>query len=320
MTKPLFPEHESLVSELVQLQESGRLPHALLLTSDSGLGLSEVCETLVHRLLKMTSQSSKEETEELLAAGTHGDFRWVSVIDGKQSIGVDQVRAACDFVAKTAGYGSLKVLVIEAADKLTTAAANALLKTLEEPQGDTLIMLISRRPWLLPATIRSRCQSRTLPRLSEATCSSALTQRGVSPESFAGRSSRFLENWLVAAANGTLDLRNEVRASVTRVLEGKSGGRELTECLMKHELSDAVEAAAKAIEEQVSDTDLDPRTTVTLLTLHRLVAALLQRIRNGATPAREVVCYEIGVLTAGARENNMEAIRQSLNLLGASRA
>ena len=319
MNNTLFPEHESLVSELIQLHESGRLPHALLLTSDSGLGLSEVCVVLTNRLLKMTSQSSEEETEELLAAGTHGDFRWVSVTDGTQSIGVDQVRAACDFVAKTAGYGSLKVLVFEGADKLTTAAANALLKTLEEPQGDTVIVLISRRPWLLPATIRSRCQSRTLPKLSEATCSSALTQSGVSPESFAGRSSRFLENWLVAAANGTLDLQNEVRLSVTRVLEGQSGGRELTECLMKHELIDAVEAAAQAIEERVSDTDLDPKTTITLLTLHRLVAALLQLIRNGATPAREVACYEIGVLTAGARENNMEGVRQGLTLMGLAR-
>ena len=320
MNSTLFPEHESLVSEFIQLHESGRLPHALLLTSDSGLGLSEVCAVLAHRLLKMISQSSEEETQELLAAGTHGDFRWVSVIDGKQSIGVDQVRAACDFVAKTAGYGSLKVLVIEGADKLTTAAANALLKTLEEPQGDTLIMLISRRPWLLPATIRSRCQSRTLPRLSEATCNSALTQSGISPESFDGKSSRFLENWLVAAANGTLDLQNEVRSSVTRVLDGKSGGRELTECLMKHELSDAVEATAQAIEERVSETNLDPKASVTLLTLHRMVAALLQRIRNGATPAREVVCYEIGVLTAGARENNMESVRQSLSLMGVTGA
>ena len=233
---------------------------------------------------------------------------------------MDQVRAACDFVGKTAGYGSLKVLVIEGADKLTTAAANALLKTLEEPQGDTLIVLISRRPWLLPATIRSRCQSRTLPRLSEATCNSALTQSGVSPESFDGKSSRFLENWLVAAANGTLDLQNEVRSSVTRVLEGKSDGRELTDCLMKHELNDAVEATAQAIEERVSETNIDPKARVTLLTLHRMVAALLQRIRNGATPAREVVCYEIGVLTAGARENNMESVRQSLSLMGVTGA
>lgn len=316
MSSALYPEHEALVAELIQLFERGRLPHALLMTSDSGLGLGEVSEVLANRLLKMTSQSSEEETQELLNAGTHGDFRWVSVIEGKQSIGVDQVRVACDFVAKTAGYGSLKVLVIAQADKLTTAAANALLKTLEEPQGDTLIVLTTRRPWLLPATIRSRCQSRTLPRLSEATCNSALTQGGVSPDSFAGRSPRFLENWLVAASNGTLDMHNEVRSSVVGVLDGKWSGKELTECLMKHELIDAVEAAAQAIEERVSKTDLDQKTTVTLITLHRLVASLLQRIRNGATPAREVACYEIGVLTAGARENNMEAVRKDLRLMG----
>ncbi len=318
MTKPLFPEHESLVAELVLLHQRGRLPHALLLTSDSGLGLDDVSEVLANHLLKMTSQSSPDETQELLTAGTHGDFRWVSVIDGKQSIGVDQVRAACDFVAKTAGYGSLKVLVIEEADKLTTAAANALLKTLEEPQGDTLIMLTSRRPWLLPATIRSRCQNRTLPRLSEATCSTSLTQSGVDPVLFTGKSSRFLENWLVAAVNGTLDLQNEVRTSVAGVLDGKSGGSELTACLMKHDLNDAIEATARAIEERVTETDRDKKTTVTLLTLHRLVAGVLQRIRSGATPAREVVCYEVGVLTAGARENNIDVLRQSLSLMGSS--
>lgn len=318
MVSPLFPEHEALVQELVELHEKGRLPHALLLTSDSGLGLSEVSEVLANRLLQRTSQSSESDAEELLAAGTHGDFRWVSVIDGKQSIGVDQIRVACDFVAKTAGYGSLKVLVIEGADKLTTAAANALLKTLEEPQGDTLMVLISRRPWLLPATIRSRCQNRILPRLSEATSIRALIHKGLSPELFEGKSSRILEGWLLGASNGTLELQREVRASVNGVLDGKSSGKHLTECLMKHELIDAVEAAVQAIEERATEIGQEQKALVALITLHRLVASLLQRIRHGATPAREVACFEIGVLTAGVRENNMDAIRQGLTLMGVS--
>ena len=97
-------------------------------------------------MLKRAGQASEADTAELLSAGTHGDFRWVATLDGKSSIGVDQVRVACEFVSKTAGYGTLKVLVVEEADKLTSAAANALLKTLEEPQGDTLIILMSRRP------------------------------------------------------------------------------------------------------------------------------------------------------------------------------
>lgn len=319
MIEPLFPEHEAVVSELVQLYEQRRLPHALMLTSDSGLGLNEVSEVLANRLLKMTSQLPENETQELLAAGTHGDFRWVSVMEGKQSIGVDQVRVACDFVSKTAGYGSLKVLIIEEAHKLTSAAANALLKTLEEPQGDTLIILICRRPWLLPATIRSRCQSRTLPKLSEVTCKDALARLGVSPDAVEGKPSRYLENWLIAASSGTLEVQGEVRLALNGVLDGNSSGKDLTECLLKHELVDSTEAVVQALEERIIGYDFEGRASITLITLHRMVASLLQRIRNGATPAREIACYEIGVLTAGASENKISAVQESLSLMGARR-
>lgn len=320
MTSHLFPEHEKLVSDLLHLYDVERLPHAVMLTSDSGLGLKEVSEALAHRLLSLSSQLSDADSGALLAAGTHGDFRWVSVVEGKSSIGVDQVRMACDFVAKTAGYGALKVLVIEEADKLTVAAANALLKTLEEPQGDTLIILTSRRPWLLPATIRSRCQRRTLPRLSEATCKSEVALRGMSPESVANKPTRFLENWLVATQNGTVEVRNEVRSNLNKVLDGSLSGGELSACLMKYELADAVEATVQALEERVNGAASSNQQTLgTLISLHRLVAALLQRIRHGATPAREVVCYEIGVLTSGASENKMNVVREGLSLMGVAR-
>lgn len=320
MTSQLFPEHEKLVSDLIHLYDVERLPHAVMLTSDSGLGLKEVSEALAHRLLSLSSQLSDADSGALLAAGTHGDFRWVSVVAGKSSIGVDQVRMACDFVAKTAGYGALKVLVIEEADKLTVAAANALLKTLEEPQGDTLIILTSRRPWLLPATIRSRCQRRTLPRLSEATCKSEVALRGMSPESVANKPTRFLENWLAATQNGTMEVQNEVRSNLNKVLDGSLSGGELSACLMKYELADAVEATVQALEERVNGAvSSNQQTLGTLISLHRLVAALLQRIRHGATPAREVACYEIGVLTSGASENKMNLVREGLSLMGVAR-
>lgn len=320
MTSHLFPEHEKLVSDLIQLHDMDRLPHAVMLTSDSGLGLKDVSEALAHRLLILSSQLSDAESGALLAAGTHGDFRWVSVVEGKSSIGVDQVRIACDFVSKTAGYGALKVLAIEEADRLTVAAANALLKTLEEPQGDTLIILMSRRPWLLPATIRSRCQSRTLPRLSEASCKSEAKLRGMSLESLSNKPTRFLENWLVAVQNGTVEVQDEVRSKLNEVLDGRLSGGELSACLMKYELADAVEATVQALEERVSDAaSLNQQTLGTLMTLHRLVAALLQRIRHGATPAREVACYEIGVLTSGASENKMSVVREGLSLMGVAR-
>jgi DNA polymerase-3 subunit delta' len=255
----------------------------------------------------------------LLSAGTHGDFRWVATLEGKSSIGVDQVRVACEFVSKTAGYGTLKVLVVEEADKLTTAAANALLKTLEEPQGDTLIILMSRRPWLLPATVRSRCQSRKLPRLGEATCKAELAKQGLSSESYSEQTSRFLENWLVSALGGTLEAHREVRLALNKVLDQDLSARELTECLMKFELSEAVEAMVRGLEGRLANVDATGDGLSTLITLHRLIASLLQRLRGGATPAREVACYEIGVLTAGASENKINVVREGLHLMGVAR-
>ena len=319
MDSELYPEHEALVGELVQLQDVGRLPHAMLLTSDSGLGLKAVCQHLAQALLKRAGQASEADTAELLSAGTHGDFRWVATLDGKSSIGVDQVRVACEFVSKTAGYGTLKVLVVEEADKLTSAAANALLKTLEEPQGDTLIILMSRRPWLLPATVRSRCQARKLPRLSEATCKAELAKQGLTSESHSEQTSRFLENWLVSALGGTLEAHREVRLVLNKVLDRDLSSRELTECLMKFELSEAVEAVVRALEERLANLDATGHGLPTLITLHRLIASLMQRIRGGATPAREVACYEIGVLTAGASENKINVVREGLHLMGVAR-
>ena len=71
MDSALYPEHKALVGELVQLQDVGRLPHAMLLTSDSGLGLKEVCQQLAHALLKRAGRASESDTAELLSAGTH---------------------------------------------------------------------------------------------------------------------------------------------------------------------------------------------------------------------------------------------------------
>ena len=63
--------------------------------------------------------------------------------EGKRAIGIDAVRAAVGFVQKTAAYGTRKVLLIEPAEAMTAQAANALLKTLEEPPGSSVILLVS---------------------------------------------------------------------------------------------------------------------------------------------------------------------------------
>ena len=79
-------------------------------------------------------------------------------LEDKETISVDQVREVIESVSLTAHRGKAKVVIIEPAEAMTTAAANALLKTLEEPSGDSYLLLLSHQPGRLTATIRSRCQ------------------------------------------------------------------------------------------------------------------------------------------------------------------
>jgi DNA polymerase-3 subunit delta' len=88
----------------------------------------------------------------------HADFRWLTPPEDKHAIGIDQVRELVSALNLTSYEGGGKVAIIEPADAMTTSAANSLLKTLEEPPGDTLLILVVDRPGRLPATIFSRCQ------------------------------------------------------------------------------------------------------------------------------------------------------------------
>ena len=88
----------------------------------------------------------------------HADSRWLAPAEDKHTIGIDQVRELVRELNLTSYEGGGKVAVIEPADAMTTSAANSLLKTLEEPPGDTLLVLVVDRPGHLPATIFSRCQ------------------------------------------------------------------------------------------------------------------------------------------------------------------
>jgi DNA polymerase-3 subunit delta' len=93
----------------------------------------------------------------------HADLRWVCPPDGKQSIHIDQIRELVDDLSLTSYQGGAKVAIIEPANAMTANAANSLLKTLEEPPGDTLLILVADRVGKLPATILSRCQRLSVP-------------------------------------------------------------------------------------------------------------------------------------------------------------
>ena len=320
MMLDVFSEHKTTIGNLLSLHTNNQLPHAILITSVSGVGLARVASSLCATLL--CERDGEEACGECsscsrVSAGTHGDYRWVEIAEGKASIGVDQIREAGDFVTKTAGYGSQKILVIADAEKMTTGASNALLKTLEEPQGNSFIVLLSQRTWLLPATIRSRCQTWRLPALNAASSIDHLRAAGVAVPSEVSENDRALEQLVLSVVDGKAESRSVVMNMVEAMLSTDMSVADASGVLQGFELTDSVESVALALEERLSNQAAGSSSLIALLQLHRAIASLLQRLRNGAVPARESTCYEIASLIAKARRDDVAGINRSLEVMGA---
>lgn len=167
---------------LVQSRQRQRLAHALLLSGPAGIGKSVFATGLAAALLCQQPRESGLACGEcpacrLFSAGTHPDFFPLGPEETGKPIRVDPVRALCQELAMTSHRAGYKVALINPADALNVNAANSLLKTLEEPTDNTLIILVTDRPGRLPATIRSRCQQQRLPLPSSALAERWLTER-----------------------------------------------------------------------------------------------------------------------------------------------
>ncbi|MFM1704992.1 DNA polymerase III subunit delta' [Aeromonas salmonicida] len=144
---------------LSQTAQAGRLGHAWLLLGDPGLGKEQLAERLAR--LHLCQQPDRGEpcgqchSCQLFDKGHHPDLGTVTV-DSK-TIGVEAIREICARLQNSAQLGRGKVVIIPDAERMTESAANALLKTLEEPAGDSLLLLIASQVSRLLPTILSRC-------------------------------------------------------------------------------------------------------------------------------------------------------------------
>ncbi|MGI9239029.1 MAG: DNA polymerase III subunit delta' [Woeseiaceae bacterium] len=134
----------------------GRQPHAVMLLGPPGVGKRSAAAWIAR--LSLETAGTTELPVHPFDIPEHPDLRWVATPEDKQAIGVDQIRALVSDLSLTSYAGAGKVAVIEPANAMTGNAANSLLKTLEEPPGDTLLILIADRVGRLPSTIFSRCQ------------------------------------------------------------------------------------------------------------------------------------------------------------------
>lgn len=137
-----------------------KVPHAQLIGIDSAYG-GELLSVFMARAA-ICSQLTPAggcgfcKSCQLFDVGNHPDFYQIKA-DGYQ-IKVDQIRELCGRLSATAQQGGRRVAIIHHSERLNSASANALLKTLEEPNKDTLLLLHSDTPSRLMATISSRCQ------------------------------------------------------------------------------------------------------------------------------------------------------------------
>lgn len=161
-----IPWLESIENGWIQQREHGRLPHAMLLFGAAGLGKRALAAWLASTRLALSGADSGARYP--LVVPQHADLHWLSPPEDKQSIGIEQIRALVADLSLTSYEGGGKVAVIEPANTMTANAANGLLKTLEEPPGDTLLILVADRMGSLPATILSRCQRTNVPVPAEA--------------------------------------------------------------------------------------------------------------------------------------------------------
>lgn len=162
-----YPWQQSEWQQFCGQLEAGTLPHALMLAGPPGIGKRHLAEALAQLTLCQHpiegTLCHKCRSCQLNQAGTHPDMLWLEPEEGSKAIKVDQVRELIDTLSKTAQQGGHKVLVLEPAEAMNTNAANALLKSLEEPAANTLLILVSHNPGGVLPTIRSRCQMRLLP-------------------------------------------------------------------------------------------------------------------------------------------------------------
>lgn len=182
----------------LRLQElRKRLPHGLLFKGSKGIGKLDLALSFAQSLLCERPDADQLACNSCpschwFAQGSHPDFRLIQpeVLsadsgDGEsgkkpsKQISVDQIRGLADFFGMSAHQGGRRVIIVHPAEAMNTNAANALLKSLEEPPSGLLFILVTHKPQQLLPTILSRCLSFALPSPDAVSATSWLAAQGV---------------------------------------------------------------------------------------------------------------------------------------------
>ncbi|MEM7679851.1 MAG: DNA polymerase III subunit delta' [Pseudomonadota bacterium] len=202
---PLCYGHEGVEKALLTAYEEGRMPHGIIFAGQKGIGKATMAYRLARFLLKngihdpnqgsmfddgadaYTSLEVDPEDPNFrrVASGGHADFMSVErAFDAtknryKDSVAVDSIRKVPGFLRMTASDGGWRVVIIDDADTMNRNAQNALLKILEEPPKNAILILVTHRMGALIPTIRSRTQVYNFQPLLDMQVQELLTKFGV---------------------------------------------------------------------------------------------------------------------------------------------
>ncbi len=223
--------HKSQVEQLRKAIESKRLPNAYLFVGPEGVGKRLVADSLALSMACLNNKGTWDACDECPGCmkSTNGNHPDQLLIEPSgENIKIDQIRELQSNLRFHPMESARKIVVVDDADRMTEAAANSLLKVLEEPPDMTHFVLVSSMPHRLLPTIRSRCQTIPFSPLRDVDLTKHISRvRGI-PEADAMRLARFAGGSLGKALTIDVDFIDEIlnrfititkRASTADILE-----------------------------------------------------------------------------------------------------
>lgn len=190
--------------------QSGRIPQALLITGKNGSGKHRLAGQFASALLcgKLNNDGlacGNCRSCLLVESGTHPDLIQIQPDEDKTAISITQIRTIISDTFLKPHFENYRIIIIDPADAMTLAAANAFLKCLEEPTERTVFLLLTSKAAKLPATVISRCQ-RVVISLSDR----ILLQRYLKAEGGVRENAETLVNLLMSSVLTPDQLKNPV--------------------------------------------------------------------------------------------------------------
>ena len=288
-----------------------RMHHGWLLAGKAGLGKRDFALAAARELVVEPEFPQPQGDHPDIITLTYGpkdDKGEKAQAEGKpfdlaRSIRIKQIRAMQKRLITRPTLGSRRAIIIDPADDMEKAAANALLKSLEEPPVGTFFLLVTHRPARLLPTIRSRCRTLRFPVLTDSQIAALLSEQGLAPDSQAiaaaegsfGAALRFADQGLAPIARA-------ISALVAGGDSGTTGRGELARLIgprADRERVAAVLELAQSLTARAARASDNPHHRARLIDAHAALVNLAAEVPT-ANFDPGMLPYEIGTLLVAA--------------------